>query len=110
MKNRTTIKECRNLYNCYAVGYCAMQNLLHYETPTAYTAGVYGWNFDIYEFDNFAITTGYRGMIGKRIDYTLLRKYEKKAEAIIYDYTSGLTYNQKRARVRRLLKNLMERA
>lgn len=103
MKYKATIRECRNLYNCIKVGYCGLQNLLHYESPTAYTCGVYGWNFDVYELDNLSITTGYRGMVGRSVDYELIRKYDKKAESIIYDYSHGWTYEQKKKKVRKLL-------
>jgi hypothetical protein len=48
----------------------------------AYVKGVYGWNFDVYDFDSVAICTGYRGMPSKnsKEDYTLIREYDGKAE------------------------------
>lgn len=51
MKFRTTKKAIMANYgNVIKVDYCDLQNLLKYESPIAYTAGVYGWNADIYDF------------------------------------------------------------
>lgn len=47
----------------------------------AYTAGVYGWNADIYEFDTFAIVTGYRPFGKDILSYEFCKKWEKKAQA-----------------------------
>lgn len=43
------------------VSYCDAQNMLCMDDPAAYTAGVYGWNADIYPIaSGVAICTGYR--------------------------------------------------
>ena len=42
-----------------AVGYCALQTLLKYKSPFAYT-GAYGWSCDYYDAgDGLIISTGY---------------------------------------------------
>ena len=48
MKYKTTRKAIVNAGGQirYA-GYCELGDLLRYHAPTAYTAGVYGWNFDV---------------------------------------------------------------
>lgn len=91
MKFRTTRKAISDGYaKIYSCGYCDLQNLFRHTAPTAYTCGVYGWNFDLYDIDGVAITTGYRGMIGERIPSELIRKYEGKAKKAIekanFDY------------------------
>lgn len=54
------------MYNYYGkenivyLGYCTIQFITPYLRETHYTCGVYGWNADIYDCDNFAICTGYR--------------------------------------------------
>lgn len=68
--------------NCIEVPYGALQSLLRYEEPEAYTSGTYGWNADIYGFAGIAIVTGYRPFGGCRPSYDLIQKYEKRAEAI----------------------------
>jgi hypothetical protein len=43
---------------CYKVGYCKLSNLLECEKKLGYTTGVYGWNADVYNYDNVNIVTG----------------------------------------------------
>jgi hypothetical protein len=84
MKYKTTAKELKEGYHTIiSVGYCELQFLLKYENPVAYSKGVYGWNFDVYDFEGVAIVTGYRGMPSKnsKMDiYYLAREYDKKAQ------------------------------
>ena len=86
MKFKTTTKKIKQNYaNNYiiSIGYCDLQTLLKYESPRAYTSGIYGWNYDLYEIDGVAICTDYRGMPqGKNFNYDLVRKYETKAQKI----------------------------
>ena len=86
MKFKTTTKKIKENYtNNYiiSVSYCDLQTLLKYESPRAYTSGIYGWNYDLYDIEGVAICTGYRGMpIGKDFDYSIVRKYETKAQKI----------------------------
>lgn len=89
-----------------SIGYCAAQALLRYQDRIGYNSGVYGWNYDVYAVDGVAICTGYRSMPGGRVDYELLKKYEKKAEKISYDRV--LTYDQKRKKVNALLHKFIE--
>ena len=69
-KQRTTTKDIRErarlgVPTVYA-GYCDAQYMLMGITPDYYTAGVYGWNYDVYSIAGLTICTGYRGMVGKR--------------------------------------------
>ena len=86
MKYKTTKKTVRSGYGTIiAISYCGAQSLLSFEHPRAYTCGVYGWNFDVYDVDGVAICTGYRGMPKTvSFDYSLLESYEEKAEKIRY--------------------------
>lgn len=78
MKYQTTrkniINTSNNLKKC---GYCDLQTLLKNHSASAYTAGVYGWNFDIFEVYGLTICTGYRGMPGERLNGC--EEYEKKS-------------------------------
>ena len=101
MKFRTTRKAVKeNFYKVISVGYCSLQKLLTYETPIAYTCGVYGWNADIYAFGNVAIVTGYRPF-GRDIPATIVRKYEEQARAVGGDYSRP--YEERREAVGALL-------
>lgn len=89
MKFKTTKRDIMANYDkVIKVGYCDLQNLLKYESPTAYTSGVYGWNADIYDFGGITICTGYRPFGNIRPDWEIMDKYEKEAENIykVYQY------------------------
>ena len=110
MKIKTTRKEIKNKVSSkylWQTGYCAMQHLLYYTSPIAYTCGVYGWNFDLYEVDGVYFTTGYRNMIGQEIDYKLLRKYEDQAQEIINSWGKH-EYETKKSLVTGLLKAFIQ--
>ena len=60
MKYKTTDREQRqNQYCVVGIGYCDIQNITRFLNAQAYTAGVYGWRADFYEFGNVSISTGY---------------------------------------------------
>lgn len=81
MKYRTTRKAIVNgCTNIKCAGFCDLQHLLQNHEPTAYTCGVYGWNFDIYEVYGVTICTGYRGMPGERLKG--IAEYEQKAREV----------------------------
>ena len=86
MKHKTTARAIRQNYGTIIrVGYCDLQHLLRDERPTAYAAGVYGWNFDLYDIDGVAICTGYRGMPGVDAPYELVKEYDReKAYSIAF--------------------------
>ena len=83
MKFKTTSKEIKNNYfTIISAGYCELQSLLSCENPIAYSKGVYGWKFDLYDFDGVAICTGYMKPAPKnsKNDYSIVKKYEKLSQ------------------------------
>lgn len=87
MKIKTTKKAIVNgSVNVRCAGYCDLFYLLYNHKPIAYTAGVYGWNFDVFEVYGVTICTGYRNMPGKRLDG--IGEYEKKAREIWENYNT----------------------
>ena len=107
-KLRTTRKWIKDNFTCISVGYCDLQYLLYYQNEDYYTCGVYGWNFDCYTFGDYAITTGYRGMIDNiPKDYSsLIHEYNNKAREIVenWDYKGD-----KRQDVNKLLKEFLSK-
>ena len=89
-----------------SVGYCGLDALLKNHSPIAYTCGVYGWNFDVYNVYGKTICTGYRGMPGRRANNT--SEYEKRAEAIRNDWYKP--YEKRMEEVEALLKEFCEQA
>lgn len=100
-KIRTTNKEIRkSLPWVVCAGYCDLQHLLNYESPIAYTCGVYGWNYDVYQLPGgLLLATGYRGAPGKRA--ALIREYEKTAQYCYYN--RGIAYDERRNAIKSLL-------
>ena len=107
-KAKVTRKWIKDNFTCISVGYCNLQYLLHYQNKDYFTCGVYGWNFDSYTFGNYAITTGYRGMINNITkDYTaLIYEYERKAREIVEDWNYK---GDKRQAVNKLLKEFLSK-
>lgn len=71
---RSIFVTCKNI-KC--AGFGDLQYLLQNHEPFAYTAGIYGWNFDVYNVYGVTICTGYRGMPGERLKG--IEKYEQMA-------------------------------
>lgn len=102
MKYKTTAKAIREgAINPRTAGYCDLQYLLYNHQPTAYTSGVYGWNFDVYEVYGLTICTGYRGMVGTRLEG--IAEAEKKAQELLSWENKTMTYDEKREAVEELL-------
>ena len=101
MKCKTTAKAIRENYGrrILSIGYCAAQALLRYETPFAYSSGVYGWNCDYYDIDGVCISTGCRP-IGRSVDHIALKSYESTANTVIrmFDSWEDLEVRQKEIR------------
>ena len=66
MKYKITIKSIRNDSRAkISVRYGDLQNVFRCFDFVRYSAGVYGWNFDVYDTATAVITTGYRYTVGK---------------------------------------------
>lgn len=88
MKFKTTTKAIKAGYSkIFKVGYCELNSLLACREPVAYTCGIYGWNYDVYNVGSVAICTGYRGMPGTRPEY--IAEFEKRAR----DLCQSLQWN-----------------
>lgn len=102
MKYKTTRKTivdgCNNIKSC---GYAEISTLLQMHPANAYTCGVYGWNFDVYEVGGVTICTGYRNMPGERLKHC--KEYEKKAREL-WSFENKLSYNEKCEAAEKLLK------
>lgn len=83
MKCKVTQKQIRaNFYHVISIGYCEAQALLRDFTPFGYGSGVYGWNFDAYDFGGVCIVTGYRPFGDVSPNYNTMQKYEKRAKRL----------------------------
>lgn len=106
MKVKTTRKALLNAYpNAIAINYCRAQNLLKYQEPYYYACGGYGWNCDGYVINNTLITTGYRGLIGKKVNNNLINYLDSKAYGVLKNET--LTHSEKKQLISELLNMLI---
>ena len=82
MAIKTTRKSINETFrNVYSVPYCSVQYLTMDIAPMAYTAGIYGWDADIYAFGSTAIVTGYRPF-GKEVDRNVIDLFEDRAREL----------------------------
>lgn len=108
MKLKTTAKAIKNSSaNIVSASYCSLAALLKYHKPFAYTCGIYGWNFDVYEVYGVTICTGYRNMPGRTANNIL--EYNKRAEQILKNHSS-LGSNETENKIEELLKEFCEQA
>lgn len=106
MKVQTTKKAIKNNYRkIVCVGYCDLQTLLSSEEPFAYTAGVYGWNANIYDLNGIALVTGYRTFGDISPSLELIEKYERKAKEII---DSIYNYEERKEALKALINSFLE--
>lgn len=64
------------------VPYADLQHTLGDISPVYYTAGVYGWNANIYVVGRYAICTGYRPFGNIELSRTETQKLESLAKAV----------------------------
>lgn len=108
MKFKTTRKAIVNSSaNIVCAGYSDLSYLLRNHSPIAYTCGVYGWNFDVYEIDGLTICTGYRGMPGRRANN--ISAYEKKARQIM-SWENKISFEEKQEQLEQLLHEFIKQA
>jgi hypothetical protein len=90
MKTQTTKRAIMNAYrNVIRVGYCDLQDALKWREPNFYTAGVYGWNSDVYVIDaDTVIVTGYRPFGNMQLPWEVIDALNECAESITrhFDY------------------------
>lgn len=88
-KVKATQKSIKEAYsNILVIPYCDLQHLLRYEEAFYYTAGIYGWNADVYIYEDVAICTGYRPFGTYCPSRSLVAKYNKMADKYLHDGSS----------------------
>ena len=111
MKHKTTRKaivEGTPANRLLSIGYCGAADLLRNHQSVAYTCGVYGWNFDVYEVYGWTICTGYRNMPGRTAKN--VHEYNAKARALIDEEINKHNHNWKELanKIEELLKEFLD--
>lgn len=96
MKVKVTKKQVQENYkNIIRVGYCDLHYLLRFKEADYYTAGVCGWNADIYQVNfNTCIVTGFRPF-GNISNHELVEEVEEMAENILKNRALSLEEQKK---------------
>ena len=109
MKYKTTAKALREYgYNVKSAGYCDLQYLLNNHSATAYTCGVYGWNFDVFDFGGVCLITGYRTRgADVRLSMEFCERWDKRAKNATYDERKRILAEFERE-IKRIAKEFVE--
>lgn len=96
MKTKTTKRAIMHAYeNVIKVRYGDLQYALKWREPNFYTAGVHGWNSDVYVIDcGTVIVTGYRPFGNIELPREVINTLNKCAVSIIHylDYDRAKIY------------------
>lgn len=96
MKTKTTKRAIMHAYeNVIKVDYCDLQYALKWREPNFYTAGVYGWNSDVYVIDyGTVIVTGHRPFGNIELSREVINTLNKCAVSITHylDYDMAKIY------------------
>lgn len=96
MKTKTTKRAIMHAYeNVIKVYYCDLQDALKWREPDFYTAGIYGWNSDVYVIDyGTVIVTGYRPFGNIELPREVINTLNKCAVSITHylDYDMAKIY------------------
>lgn len=105
MKQITAKEVKRTHTRVLQFGYGELHNLLTFQSPYAYTAGIYGWNADVYSYVSTAITVGDRPF-GERVKPGTYKPYETMAGLVMAD--RNLSWEEKEGKVNGLFEDFME--
>lgn len=78
MKAEITSKRLKECYRVYYVDSRDAGGKILGKYPIFYNAGIYGWNYDVYDFGRIAIITGYRCPKCERLDDKKMKKLYKR--------------------------------
>ena len=83
MKFKTTKKAMLEGGSVIPVPFGTLDALLKYRYPVAYTAGVHGWNCDIYDIGrSWYIATGHRPFGNCAISMDVIKDIESRAQKL----------------------------
>lgn len=88
MNIKLTKTDLRNNFGVIvSCGYCELQSLLNIKSRVGYNKGVYGWNFDIYDFGGVGLITGYRtrGAADIVLSNDFCKRWNERASKATYE-------------------------
>ena len=88
MNIKLTKNDLRNNFGVIvSCGYCELQSLLNIKSRVGYNKGVYGWNFDAFDFGGVGLITGYRtrGIADIVLSLEFCEYWNKRANNATYE-------------------------
>ena len=86
--SRKSIKD--NFRNVYCLDMSKANTIFYGQSPAYYTAGIYGWNCDVYIInEDTAVTVGYRPFgdyLPEAVEKEMMKKAERVRESNKYNY------------------------
>lgn len=109
LKVQVTKKQIKDNYrNVICVGNLNLYYLLRFKEARFYTAGMYGWNADVYEINNnTVIVMGDRPFGDIKAEYGIIKGFEDRARKII-TRSDFLKYEEQEKAIDELLSEFLE--
>ena len=87
MNIKMTNNDLRNNFGVVvSCGDCELQTLLNMKNPVGYNKGVYGWNFDVFDFGDVGLITGYRTRgADVKLSMEFCKQWDKRAKNATYE-------------------------
>ena len=87
MNIELTINDLKNNFGIIvSCGYCELQSLLNMKNRVGYNSGVYGWNFDVFDFGGVGLITGYRTRgADVRLSIDFCERWDERAKKATYE-------------------------
>lgn len=87
MNIKLTNNDLRNNFGVIvSCGYCELQSLLNIKNRVGYNKGVYGWNFDAFDFGGVGLITGYRNCSADiELSLDFCKEWDNKARNATYE-------------------------
>ena len=87
MDIKLTKTDLRNNFGVIvSCGYCELQSILNMKSRIGYNKGVYGWNFDAFDFGGVCLITGYRTRgADVRLSMEFCERWNERARNATYD-------------------------
>ena len=110
MNIKLTKKDLRNNFGVIvSCGYCELQSLLNIKSRVGYNQGVYGWNFDAFDFGGVGLITGYRtrGAADIVLSMDFCKEWDNKARNATYEERKQIL-NEFEKELQKLAKEFIE--
>ncbi len=92
MNIKLTKNDLRNNFGVIvSCGYCKLQSLLNTKSRIGYNKGIFGWNFDAFDFGGVCLITGYRTRGADiKLEMEFCKRWNERARNATYEETKQI--------------------